>query len=89
MISKNPAQVTLIMKIIQLVKKLDKIYNKKFEDLRIRSKCDWYKKGEKSTKSFLNLETRHAIQNDVKIFVINSVVVKEEADISKNLYCFY
>ena len=30
--------------------KLDKIYDKKVEGLRIRSKCDWYEKGEKSTK---------------------------------------
>ena len=29
--------------------KLDEIYDKKFEGLRIRSKYDWYEKGEKST----------------------------------------
>ena len=35
--------------------KLDQIYDKKVEGLRIRSKCDWYEKGEKSTKFFLIL----------------------------------
>ena len=35
----------------------------KVEGLRIRSKCDWYKKREKPTKIFLTLEKRHAIQN--------------------------
>ena len=49
--------------------KLDKIYDKKVEGLRIRSKCDWYKKkGEKSNKFFLTLEKRHAIQNQIKTF---------------------
>ena len=32
--------------------KLDKIDDKKVEGLRIRSKCDWYKKEQKSTKFF-------------------------------------
>ena len=33
--------------------KLDKTCDKKVEVLRIRSKFDWYEKGEKSTKFFL------------------------------------
>ena len=41
--------------------KLDKIYDKKLEGLRIRSTCDWFENGEKSTKFFLTLEKRHAI----------------------------
>ena len=36
--------------------KLDKIYKQKINDMRIRSKCDWYKYGEKSSKFFLNFE---------------------------------
>ena len=35
---------------------LDEIYDHIAEGIRIRSKCDWYKHGEKSTKFFLNLE---------------------------------
>ena len=31
---------------------LDLIYDHVAEDIRIRSKCDWYKHGEKSTKLF-------------------------------------
>ena len=45
--------------------KFDKIYDKKVEGLRITSKCDLYEKGEKSTKFFLNLEKRYAIQNEI------------------------
>ena len=36
--------------------KLDQFYEEKANGIRIRSKCDWYKYGEKSTKFFLNLE---------------------------------
>ena len=36
--------------------KLDDIYSRKAYWLRLRSKCDWYKSGEKSNKLFLNLE---------------------------------
>ena len=69
--------------------KLDKIYDKKVESLRIRSKCDWYGKGEKSTKFVFTLEKRHAIQNRIKTLVVNDEVVKEQTEINKNLYSFY
>ena len=36
--------------------KLQNIYTKKVNGIRIRSKCNWYENGEKSTKFFLNLE---------------------------------
>ena len=36
--------------------KLDQFYEEKANGIRIRSKCDWYEYGEKSTKFFLNLE---------------------------------
>ena len=35
---------------------LDVIYDHIIEGIRIRSKCNWYQHGEKSTKLFLNLE---------------------------------
>ena len=70
---KKPVQVTLIMKTIKPVK-LDKIYDRKVEGLRIRTKCDRYEKGEKSTKFFLTLEKRHAVQKQIKTFVVNDEV---------------
>ena len=54
--------------------KLDKIYDRKVEGLRIRTKCDRYEKGEKSTKFFLTLEKRHAVQKQIKTFVVNDEV---------------
>ena len=35
---------------------LDEIYEKKAKGIKIRSKCNWYEHGEKSTNFFLNLE---------------------------------
>ena len=63
--------------------KLDKIYNKKLEGLRIRSTCDWFEKGEKSTKFFLTLEKRHTIiQNQSKTLAVDGEVVKEQPQIN-------
>ena len=67
--------------------KLDKIYDKKVEGLRIRRKCGWYKKREKSTKFFLTLEKRHAIQSQIKTLVVNDEVLKEQTEIRKALFC--
>ena len=35
---------------------LNYIYDQKIEGIKIRSKCNWYEDGEKSSKVFLNLE---------------------------------
>ena len=43
--------------------KLDAIYDHIVDDIRIRSKCEWYKHGEKSPKFFLNLEKKRGVQN--------------------------
>ena len=68
--------------------KLDKIYDKKVKGLRIRSKCDWYKKGEKSAKFFLIFEKRHSIQNQIKPLVVNYELVKEQSEINKTYILF-
>ena len=44
---------------------LDEIYEKKAEGIRIRSKCNWYEHGEKSTNFFLNLEKHRGIQSQI------------------------
>ena len=69
--------------------KLDNIFDRRVESPRIRSKCNWYKNVEKSTKFFLSLEKRHAIQNQIKILVVYDEVVKDQIEINKNLNSFY
>ena len=48
---------------LECKQKLQNIYNKKVNGIRIRSKCNWYENGEKSTKFFLNLEKYLATQS--------------------------
>ena len=40
-------------------KDLELIYERIAEGVKIRSKCQWYEEGEKSTKFFLNLEKKN------------------------------
>ena len=56
---------------------LDEIYDHIAEGIRIRSKCDWYEHGEKSTKFFLNLEKQRGSQNAIKILVIDDKEITE------------
>ena len=42
---------------------LEQIYQEKANGIKIRSKCNWYEFGGKSSKFFLNLEKEHALQN--------------------------
>ena len=44
----------------------DEISDHIAEGTRIRSKCDWYEHGKKSTKFFLNLEKQRGFQNTIK-----------------------
>ena len=36
--------------------------------MRIRSKCDWYEYGEKSSKCFLNLENLEPVWHNLKYY---------------------
>ena len=49
-----------------LYKQTRAIYEEKTNGLTIRSKCEWYEFGEKSSKFFLNLEKQHALLNQVR-----------------------
>ena len=39
----------------------------------LRSKTNWYENGEKSSKFFLNLEKKRAIQNTIKVLLDDTV----------------
>ena len=60
----------------------------------LRSKINWYENGEKSSKFFLNLEKKKAIQNTIKVLVndANSEsenTVKSNKEISSAIKDFY
>ena len=47
--------------------RLEEIYENIAEGIKVRSRCQWYEDGEKSTKFFLNLEKSRAEKNNKKI----------------------
>ena len=52
-------------------KELDSTYDHIAEGIKIRSKCDWYKYGEKSTKFFLIFEKKRGDQNQIRQLIID------------------
>ena len=62
--------------------KLDKIYQEKINGIRIRSKCNWYEHGEKSSKFFLSLEKSRAVQNQIRNILIGNIEVNNQKDIN-------
>ena len=55
-----------------------KIYMpKKINGIRIRSKCDWYENGEKSTKFFLNPEKYRATQDCLRMIIVNKKEISD------------
>ena len=69
--------------------KLEKMYQEKTNGLRIRSKCDSYKHGEKSSKFFLNLEKSRAFQNQIRNILIGNIEVNNQKDVKNELYLYY
>ena len=74
---------------IETNEKLDKIYQEKTNGIRIRSKCNWYEHGEKSSKFFLNLEKSRAVQNQIRNVLIDNIEINNQKDINKELYLYY
>ena len=56
---------------LEYKQKLQNIYTKNVNDIRIRSKCNWYENGEKSTKFSLNLENYRATQGCLRTIIVN------------------
>ena len=70
-------------------KKNQKIYTKKVNDIRIRSKCYWYENGKKSTKFFLNFEKYCANQGCLHTMTVNEKELNDSQQINNPLYNFY
>ena len=72
-------------------KELDSIYDHIAEGIRIRSKCDWYEHGERSTKFFLNLEKKRGNQNQIRKLIIDEKEIDGDVEIlkkkSENFLC--
>ena len=55
----------------------------------MRSKCNWYEHGQKSTKLFLNLKKHRAIQSQIHSLVINQDKITDQDEINKQIFPFY
>ena len=71
------------------MKNLIRSTKKKKNGIRIRSKCNWYEHGEKSSNFFLNLEKSRAVQNQIRNVLIDNIEINNQKDISKELYLYY
>ena len=68
---------------------LEQIYKIKANGIKIRSKCEWYKLGEKSPKLFLNLEKSRAILGQVRTVINNAKEANDETETSNHIYSFF
>ena len=62
---------------------------KKVNGIRIRSKCNWYENGEKSTKFFLNLEKYCATPGCLHTVIENKKELNDSQKRNDGLYNFY
>ena len=68
---------------------LDGIYDHIAKGIRIRSKCDWYEHGKKSTTFFLDLEKQRGSQNTIKKLVIDDKEISEKTHILEHIRELY
>ena len=68
---------------------INEIYNEISNGIKIRSKCDWYKFGEKSNKFFLTIEKRRATQNTVRKVLPNEQEITDLSKINTHIYQLY
>ena len=67
---------------------LETIYDHIADGIGIRSKCEWYEHGEKSTKFFLNFEKKQGSQKQIWKLIIEEKEVTNHKEISKSIKTF-
>ena len=80
---------TISQKYLDCLSELGKIYSRKTDEVKIRSKCDWYESSEKSNKFFLNLEKTRASQGLIRTLVKNESEINNPAEMNTGLQNFY
>ena len=82
-------RITQVSKYNSVKNELDEIYDHIAESTRMRSKCDWYEHGQKSTKFFLNLEKQRGSQNTIKKLVDDDKEITGQTHIIEHIREFY
>ena len=70
-------------------KELETFSEKKVEGIIIRSRAKWYEHGERSSKSFLNLEKRNHVKKHIRKLCINGLLTTDPLKILNEQKCFY
>ena len=68
---------------------LENLHNDITAGYILRSKIQWYEEGEKSTKFFLNLEKKKAIQNTIQTLIVNGQTLNDSDAISESIKKLY
>ena len=68
---------------------LEEIYDKIADGVKIRSRCDWYEEGEKSTKFFLNLEKHNASKTVIRKLKAENIEISDPKEILKTLQNYF
>ena len=68
---------------------LEEIYDNIAEETRIRSRCQWYEEGEKSSKFFLNLEKFNGTRSQIRKIVVNDQEIVDPNKILNEIKIFY
>ena len=69
--------------------RLEEIYGIKANGVKIRSKRDWCKYGEKTSRFFLNLEKNRFVQSQIRKLIIEEKELTEQNEIINNIFIFY
>ena len=68
---------------------VEEIYDNIAEGIRIRSRCQWYEEGEKSSKFFLNLEKFNGMQSQIRKIIVNDQEITDPNIILNEIRNFY
>ena len=72
---------------------LENLIQERTKGAILRSKCQWYEEGEKSSKFFMNLEKKNSVNNSLKKIIVNrdnvDIEITDKNDILGNIHEFY
>ena len=68
---------------------INEIYDEISNGIKIKSKCEWYKFGQKSNNLFLTIEKRRSTQNIVRKVLSNEQEITDLSKINTPIYQFY
>ena len=65
------------------------MYDNIAEGTRIRSRCQWYEEGERSSKFFLNLEKFNGTRIQIRKIIVNDQEIVDPNKILNEIRIFY